>query len=469
MNTTRPRKAVVIGGGRSSLTLATGLSADGWQVRVMTRGTMAETLGGRTGLTQLTMPLVRGHENALGLDLWTADAPPIETAGMHMADPAGDSWSFAAPLPLTELSLPGRGQTPVRMPVAATSIDTRLTSAYWRQHIADLPGATIQPGDVSLADLASLVRYRLADLIVVATGADPALAGLFEPDSAHAGGASARVVTQVHLDEAETWQDQDARVVTCPDGEIMVYPVLTHTPLTPEQVRAHLNVDARPTQVSPYRAMCVQVLARPGGGLDPTTAPAVRELARPPGADPLAPGEDPIVSEYLGRHGTQALAAWRWLWPRLEEIDPTLVKAFQTAQVREKSMLLRRLEPQVRRPITEIDGVPVLGIGDVTNTVEHVSAQGAAASTLVATTVREQLRHLSPEQLREPQALAGTWEAYWVLHGAHTRNFGAFVNGYWSGALPEGTVEAFRTAVSTREGATAWAEGLNDPHKSLRL
>lgn len=437
---TTPPRAVIFGSGHSALTLATGLLDDGWGVDVFTRHSTPEILGNPAGLTQLTLPSVHVTELALGLGLWQHTAPPAHDVRMRMVPAEGEEFGFTAPLP-----------------GPAVAIDHRLKSAYWLQHVANR-GGRVHERTCTSADVTGFASSRLHDLVVVAPGVDSDLRHLFTPDSERSGGATDRVVVQVHLAVSKDRLPERAQVLTCPWGEVMLYPVLTVDALSPAQVRSLSATDAPPMHVTPYAALCVQVMARPRSPLDPT---------------PATNGGGTGVETGTGlprRHGPHARAAWSHVLAHLAELTPELAQECSQGVVIEGSELVRKVRPQVRRPVTTIAGTPVVGIGDATMTVEHASGQGAGASTWVATTLRDQLR-----QQRQANApldavfLSGAWEAYWVRHGQYTSAFSGFVTAYWSDLLPDHLLKGFAETVSTPEGAAAWASGLDDPARMNHL
>ena len=435
---TTPPRAVIFGSGHSALTLATGLLEDSWRVDVFTRHPTPEILGNPAGLTQLTLPSVHATELALGLGLWQHTAPPAHEVRMRMVPPQGEGFGFTAPLP-----------------GPAVAIDHRLKSAYWLQHVAERGGRVHERACTS-ADVSGFASTRLHDLVVVAPGIDSDLRHLFAPDPDRSGGATDRVVVQVHLAVPEDLLPQRVEVLSCPWGEVMVYPVLTVDALSPFQVRSLSAADAPPMHVTPYAAVCVQVMARPGSPLDP--APAVTPVG----------GGTETGSGLPRRHGVHAQAAWAHVLDRLPALSPELAQQCAQGKVIPGSELVREVHPQVRRPVTTIQGAPVVGIGDATMSVEHASGQGAGASTWVATTLRDQLRQHGRAPFHA-DFLTGAWEAYWARHGQYTATFGGFVTAYWSGALPDHVLQGFTETVSTPEGAAAWSAGLDDPARMNHL
>lgn len=437
---TRNPRAVVFGSGHSALTLATGLLADGWRVDVFTRHSTPEILGHGAGLTQLTLPSVHATELALGLGLWQHTAPPAHQVRMRMLPSSGEGLEFTAPLP-----------------GAAVAVDHRLKSAYWLQHVTDR-GGRVHERTCTSGDVTGFAASGLHDLLVVAPGVDSDLRHLFTPDPDRTGGATDRVVVQVHLAVPEDDLLDHAQVLTCPWGEVMLYPVLTVDGLTPAQVRTLSAADAPPVHVTPFAGVCVQVMARPGSPLDPT--PAIS----PDGANGQTGAGLPR------RHGAHARTAWTHVLGQLRTLDTELSARCSDHEVVTGSELVREIHPQVRRAVTTVAGRPVVGIGDATMTVEHASGQGAGASTWVASTLRDQIRQQRQANgALDAEFLSGAWEAYWARHGQYTSAFGGFVTAYWSGSLPEHVLAGFAHTVSTPEGAAAWAAGLDDPARMNRL
>lgn len=438
--TSAPR-AVVFGSGHSALTLATGLLYDGWRVDVFTRHSTPEILGNPAGLTQLTLPSVHATEQALGLGLWQHTAPPAHDVSMRMAPLEGPGFAFTAPLP-----------------GPAVAVDHRLKSAYWLQQVSN-QGGRVHERTCTSGDVAGFAASGLHDLMVVAPGVDSDLRHLFTPEPDRVGGATDRVVVQVHLTDLPYGPiPERVEVLTCPWGEVMVYPVLTVDGLSPTQVRALSAPDAPPVHVMPYPAVCVQVMARPGSPLDPT-----------PTITPQGDGSK-TGAGLPRRHGAHAQAAWAHVLDQLPALSTELAEQCARGEVIPGSELVCEVQPQVRRPVTTIAGAPVVGIGDATMTVEHASGQGAGASTWVASTLRDQIRQQRQANgVLDSAFLAGAWEAYWARHGQYTSAFGGFVSAYWSGALPDHVLTGFAETVSTPAGAAAWAAGLDDPARMNHL
>ncbi|MFY7068992.1 hypothetical protein ACOQFV_24305 [Nocardiopsis changdeensis] len=451
----RPPSALIVGTGRSVLTAATALARHGWRVDVMSRLTIPEILGSAAGLTQISLPTTRQWEQHLGLDLWAHDAPPV-TAVRLVLDDGTEPVEIMAPLP---------GE--------ATAIDSRLIGARWLEMLDDENRSTLHISTCHGQEL-DILAERF-DATVVGGGERNPMRSMF-PVVGAASGASDRVVLQAHIQGWDwlgdtTWTGRGEHwameMWSLPGAEVMVMPVVSMVPLSPERVSALSSAYIeRAIAVPTIAGACVQVLARPGGPLD--TLPVER---RPhyAGANPDGTRlPDRVPATYppgaIWQH-IQHLAA--------ERVDADLGERLAECTLIPGSELLERVQPQVRDAVTLTGrGRPVVGIGGITRTTEPASGQGAAASTLAGVNLAELLHRqwLSGEPLDERfyrEAMA----TYDQDHGHHTAGFGAMVNAYHNDHDPyHAKVRAMVDAVrSNPELATLWGQGLDQPDRMAPL
>jgi hypothetical protein len=207
-------KILIVGAGQAGLQLALGLQADGHDVTVMTDRTPDEVREGRVLSTQCMFDTALGHERALGLNLWDAEAPAVEGLGVSVSGPGSArviDWVGR---------LHGRAQ----------SVDQRLKMPAWLELFADRGGKVVVNG-VTVSDLDLLVRGY--DLTVVAAGKGE-LVSMFARDaerSPYTAPQRALAVSYVH--GLAPRPEHDFPAVRCnlvPGvGELFVIPALTAT------------------------------------------------------------------------------------------------------------------------------------------------------------------------------------------------------------------------------------------------
>lgn len=425
-------RAMFFGSGRASLTAATGLARDGWRVEMFARHSTPEILGGPPALTQVALPHTRSYEASLGLDLWSDSAPVATAVRLAFSDGA----AFCAPLP-------GR----------ATAIDPRLSTAYWLQALEEL-GGKIHVRNSTSADIAALApMYHVR---VVGAGDRSELRNLFGADDQRTSGAASRAVAQIHVTDYP-WPENPLdtgpeagvciEMISTPDAEIIVQPVLGVSPLSADLVRRYSSHTLdRNIAVPTTAAACVQVLARPDGALAP----------------PEATAEDRTDQR---RGELQAATVWEYLHQALGQVDAQLAERVASSTMLPGSALLREVHPQVRHPVTTLGGHPVLGLGDITKTADPMSGQGAAASTLVASTLLDHLRRYEGTAAPDAALLQGVWEDYNNAHGQYTDLFALATNAYWSRDHPlHQHVRAMVADVGSQpDNAALWGRGLDQP------
>lgn len=398
------KRILVVGSGQSGLMLATGLHRRGWTVDLFTRGSTDELRGGPPAPTQHTFPSVWETERAAGLDLWSGQAPTFTSVQMTMVPDGAAPQSFAG-----HLSSPG------------TAIDHRVKTADWLEAFED-QGGNVHVKSVTSTDVEGFARLGMWDVIVLAVGGGGELGHLFDPDPDHSSGASSRVLSQVYVYGAAPGA-ADLQVWTTPYGEVFSIPVLT----------------------AEGPATSVQVIARPGGPMDSGLADGRRPAA--------ARRSD--VRPRITEHISNVLRTWA----------PDLEQRCARADYHPGSALVCAVDPVVRRPLTHIRGVPVLGIGDAVLRVDPTSGQGAAASTLVAATVRDRIlgQAAEPVPVFDADFLTDTYEQYWQAHGRHTAAFSTMVTDFWAGTLPPAVLKTFAAAGTDQTIADWWVNGFDNP------
>ncbi|TDQ54400.1 styrene monooxygenase/indole monooxygenase family protein [Actinorugispora endophytica] len=397
-------RMLIVGSGQSGLMLAAGLLGRGVAVDVFTRDSTAELRARPPALTQLTFPAVLAAERDAHLDFWSASAPGFTSIRLTMGPDNAPPSSFTG-----------------RLPAPGYAVDHRLKTADWLEHFED-QGGSVHVKTVTLSDLEWFARRGMYDVVVLAGGSRSELGVLFENDASRSGGATARVVSQVYLDGVVPG-GADMEVATTPHGEVVAVPVLT--PDGP--------------------ATSVQVFARPGGPLDPGLL------------DPAGPGPR--------RRADPTPQVGAFTAGALRRCAPALAERCAGAEAVDHSALVVRVDPAVRRPVAMVGGTPVLGIGDLVLTVDPASGQGAAASTLVAATVREWLldRAAAGGLLSDAAFLTGAYEAYWRAHGRYTSDFSRMVTEFWAGTLPETVLATFAQASTDPAVADEWVSSFDHP------
>jgi hypothetical protein len=158
----RSRTITIVGGGQAGLMLAIGLRRAGHAVRLVQDRPAAAIAGGRVLSSQCMFATALAEERALGLDLWSGEAPQIDGIRIQALAPPG--------VPGRGISFTGRLQAP------AVSVDQRLKFPAWLD-LFERIGGTIE---IATADVDLLERCaRDSELVVVTAGKGP-LSGLFQ-------------------------------------------------------------------------------------------------------------------------------------------------------------------------------------------------------------------------------------------------------------------------------------------------
>ena len=420
-------RIMIAGAGHAGLGLATALTnADiDLHVDLYTIHTTEELLRAPR-LTQLTFPTVYGLEKSANLDFWSGLSPVFRDLGFTVSPGDGTRQSFV-----------GHQQG------LGTAVDHGAKTAAWLQQVEHDPatnpsGARIRVQTVQPETLHWFASSGMYDLVIVATGdSDPHLAPLFPPVSTSPTTRVTRVIVQAHFEGAPP--GPDVQVTTTPHGEAFAYPVLAAhwEPLPPGRG------EGPPPELIPGTA--VQVYARAGSPMDPTTA------------------TDTPISYSLRQENLSA--AWDHAQHTLGEHAPDLAEWTLQASCLEQSRLVRPITPRVRQPVTHIGGTPILGIGDAVLTVDPTSGQGANASTRVAATIARHIltRIDQGPSLADAAFLNSAYQDYWHQHGRHTSVFGDLVTGFWSGTLPEHMTQRFAANFSDQAQADRMVIGWDDP------
>src|SRR5690606_11130311 len=231
------------------------------------------------------------------------------------------------------------------------AVDPRLKGAHWMEAFQER-GGQLSSGYQDESALAYFAHSPHYDAVVVAVGggATSPLGEVFDHDPGRAaqiqgprGTARTRTLAQAYLHGLAPGET-DIEVVSTPDGEVMVAPVLAY---------AGLDHAGRPT-VDPG-ASSLQVFGTPGGPLDCGASP------RP----------DNVYAAIL---------------QVLDSCAPELAERVRAGEADMDSVLATTVAPRVRRPVAHFDGGFAAGVGDALTSVDPASAQvgGAAPRSAVA-------------------------------------------------------------------------------------
>lgn len=203
----------IVGAGQSGLQLAIGLLAHGYQVRVVSERTPDEIAAGRVTSSQGMFGRALRHEKALGLNLWSEEAPSIEAVSMTISDPQGEA---------VEPVVKWTG----RLDAVAQSVDQRVKMPRYIEEFIRRGGEFI----VGAADVNQLEAYaRESDLVVVAAGKGD-IATLFARDdrrSTYDVPQRALALTYVHGVEPHSQPPEVSYNVFPGVGEYFTFPALT--------------------------------------------------------------------------------------------------------------------------------------------------------------------------------------------------------------------------------------------------
>ncbi|MFI6815632.1 styrene monooxygenase/indole monooxygenase family protein [Nonomuraea sp. NPDC050328] len=207
------RSILVVGAGQAGLHLALGLLQKGYDVTVVGNRTAEGIRDGRVMSGQAMFGTAQACEQALGLDWWTGECPPID--GIELSVPAPDGRSRAL-------------HWSARLHAPARSVDQRIKMPAWMAEVERLGGKFLLH-DASPADLERYAERH--DLVLVAAGKGQ-IASLFERDAARSpyqAPQRALAVTYVH-----GLRPREEHSAVCFNlipgvGEYFVFPALTRT------------------------------------------------------------------------------------------------------------------------------------------------------------------------------------------------------------------------------------------------
>lgn len=404
----RTPRIMIVGAGQSGLATATGLLKSEVEVGVdvFTLHSTQEILEGPPRLTQLTFPTVHQLERESGLDFWDQISPVFRQIRLSIAPLEGQGQSFTG-----------------RLQGLGTSVDHRAKTAKWLQDV-ESRGARIHAQTVRPEELTWFATRGLYDLVLVASGAgERHLAELFPLK--HRG--SKRAVIQAHFEGHPP--GPDVQVTTTPYGEVFAYPTLT-------------EFESGPGQFEVTAGTAVQIYAHADGPMDPATAG-------------LAPSHRPARLTHI----------WDFAYRQLCEHTPDLAEWTAQAPLVPRSRLLRYVTPEVRDPVTTIQGTPILGIGDAVLSVDPTSGQGANASTRIAATLApalaERIAHDQP--LAEATFLQSVTQRFHEEYGQYTGVFADLVTDFWSQTLDQQVMERFAGNFTDQAQANRMVTGWDDP------
>jgi 2-polyprenyl-6-methoxyphenol hydroxylase-like FAD-dependent oxidoreductase len=146
------RRIAVVGAGQAGLLAAHALHRKGYEVTLHSDKTPDDFLerARPTGVAA-RFDMALSFERELGLDHWTADAPPMEGVHLHFLPKQGN----------VLVTLLGRLQR------AGAAIDLRMQSATWMRELSDR-GGRVEIEEVTVERLEELAKAN--DLVLVAAG-----------------------------------------------------------------------------------------------------------------------------------------------------------------------------------------------------------------------------------------------------------------------------------------------------------
>ena len=147
------RKIAIVGGGQAGLPLALSLLDRGYDVTVVTNRTPDAIRNGRVMSSQCMFGESLAIEQALGLDAWAAQCPPVEGISLavpHPAQPGAKAIDWAA-----------------RLDRVAMAVDQRLKMPAWMAEV-ERRGGRLVIEDVGVDGLERLTETH--DLVVLAAG-----------------------------------------------------------------------------------------------------------------------------------------------------------------------------------------------------------------------------------------------------------------------------------------------------------
>jgi hypothetical protein len=157
------REIVIVGAGQAGLQLGIGLLGHGYGVTVVSNRTAEEIRGGKVTSSQCMFGTALLREQALGLDFWAGECPPVDGISFTVPDGSGGraiSWAS-------------------RLDVPARSVDQRVKMPVWMAEF-ERRGGNLEYAEAGIGDLE---RYaKQADLVIVAAGKGD-IAKLFTRDA----------------------------------------------------------------------------------------------------------------------------------------------------------------------------------------------------------------------------------------------------------------------------------------------
>ncbi|MFC4147362.1 styrene monooxygenase/indole monooxygenase family protein [Micromonospora mangrovi] len=347
------RRILIVGAGQSGLQLGLSLLAEGYDVTVMSARTPDEIRRGWVMSTQAMFAPALDTERRYGLDLWSAEAPPI--GGLHV--------SLSAPPGERALRIPCVLEEP------AQSTDQRLKMAAWLD-LFEQRGGTVHYQGVTTADLDGLTRLGRYDLTVVAAGKSE-LVGVFDRDphrSAYAAPQRGLAVAYVHgMAPDPLWPAPHVSFNAVPGlGELFVIPALTLS---------------GPCDILFWEAV-------PDGPLD------LWQERRDP-------AEHLKLTLELARRYTP------WIHQRCAAVELTDGRA----------TLSGRYTPTVRRPVAELpSGGVVLGMADVVVANDPITGQGSNTAAKCAYSYLASIVERG-DQPFDREWMERTFERFWTDTG----------------------------------------------------
>jgi hypothetical protein len=203
------RTIAIVGAGQAGLQLALGLQQHGYAVTLVSDRTPESIWSGSVMSTQGMFHDALETERALGLNLWDAECPPVESMAIRIAGPDG------APALEWQANLERPGQ----------AVDQRVKLAGWMRLFAER-GGTLVYAAAGVDDLERLAESH--DLVVVAAGKGP-ISQLFPRDAERSPYSEPqRVLALVTVSGLEEGEYNQVAINLIPGvGEFFVIPGMT--------------------------------------------------------------------------------------------------------------------------------------------------------------------------------------------------------------------------------------------------
>jgi hypothetical protein len=350
------RKILIVGAGQAGLQLGLSLSAEGYDVTLMSARTPEEIRAGWPTSTQAMFDLALEGERAYQLDEWQPAAPQIQGLHVCLSAPPGEL-ALSAPCPLDR---------------PAQSVDQRLKMAQWLIDAEDR-GVEVLYNSVTTSDLDALTRMGRYDLTVVAAGKGE-LVAMFDRDDARSLFTTPQrglAVAYVHgLAPDPKWPAPHVGFHAVPGlGELFVIPALAA---------------GGPCDILFWEAI-------PGGPLD-RWADAVGRMA----------------PQLHLRHTLDLIGQYLpWVAERAGAVELTDAKA----------TLHGRYTPTVRRPVAHLPGGGLaLGLADVVIANDPITGQGSNTAAKAADYYLRSILARGAQPFDE-QWMTATFEGFWTAHG----------------------------------------------------